>query len=99
MENIASKFQPKPCSEDYIGPPENAESLRSTADFFDKSPMITTKVLAQYLGITDRRVIQLVEEGYLFKKERNKFNLYECIYNYINYQRRMVLKDLLKLKS
>ena len=86
-----------PTSEDIVGAPITAEELRRLAETFDNGPIVTTKALAEALGITERRVLQLVDKGFLFKKDRNQFNLMECVHNFVKYKRRMELKNLLNL--
>ena len=101
---MVSKFRRKLAPEeekltpdDTVGAPVNTESLRRLAEWFDESPIVTTKQLAETLELTDRRVLQLVEEGFLFKKERNTFNLYECLHNFIKYKKWMIIKEQLDL--
>lgn len=96
---IIDDINKKPCSEDFVGGPVTSEQLKSMAKSFDSSPLVSTKELAETLGLTPRRVTQLVEEGFLLKKGRNQFNLFECLHNYVLYQRRVKIKEAMNLDS
>jgi phage terminase Nu1 subunit (DNA packaging protein) len=52
--------------------------------------IIAPSKLADFLGITDRRINQLVEEGVLSKLERGKYDLGKCIRAYIAYKDRQI---------
>jgi len=47
------------------------------------------KELSSWLDVTQRRVIQLTDEGVLPKEGRGKYRLQECVAQYIAYLRRM----------
>ena len=50
-----------------------------------KSPIVTTSALARHLGLTDRRVQQLVEEGVLPRRRDGKLDQDACRLKYIKY--------------
>lgn len=96
---MSDMLNSKQSSVDYISGPTSVEELRRLANLFNKSPLVTTKQLGEMLDISERRILQLVEEGAFIKKERNEFNLYESIHNYIQYLRRMKIRKALRLES
>jgi len=49
--------------------------------------VVTTKELSQRLGVTDRRIRQLEEEGVLEKFSRGRWDLWESVRSYIEYLR------------
>lgn len=53
------------------------------------SEYVGLNVLAEWLGLTQRRVIQLVDEGVVEKKGRGQYHLQTNIARYIDYLRQM----------
>ena len=53
---------------------------------FDYKQTVTGSELATLLGLSDRRVQQLVKENVIRKAKRNTFILIDAIQDYVNYQ-------------
>lgn len=50
--------------------------------------LYTSKIIAQWLGVTERRVRQLRDEGILEEKRPGLYDLQATVLRYINYQRK-----------
>lgn len=62
---------------------------------------VTTVELAEYLGLSDRRIRQLEKEGVVIKSQRGRYDLKQSVLGYINSIRQQEKKqgaDLEKLK-
>ena len=53
---------------------------------FDYKQTITGSELATLLGLSDRRIQQLVKENVIRKEKRNTFVLIDAVHDYVNYQ-------------
>jgi phage terminase Nu1 subunit (DNA packaging protein) len=51
-----------------------------------KNKIVTTIELADVLGLTDRRIRELVREGVIDRIDRGQYNLAECVQSYIKYK-------------
>jgi hypothetical protein len=84
-------------AEDIIGPVYTIEYLTDLLAAMEKSEVVGAEMMAEALGITPRRLQQLVKEKLIPQRAKGKYNFLETYRAWARYKRILMLKDTLNI--